>query len=502
MLFYHLRGVLWASSAGVAGARLATLSHSNSEERTMNCRQRFLSVLAVVAIGLLIPGAAMAAPATAVWNGPGGSGGTGNWDFTSPYWTINGTPGLDFPGNSVANACDVTFGGTPGTVTVTQQVYCDSLTFNVGGYSIADSTYPFEVFSTTGGSATVTLNGGTTTFTGTSSSSFNPGSGMLLTGSGTLKVNSLNGGTNRPLVLDSGTTLNLTGGSIPVQFSPTINAGAALDFTGNTATGAIQFYYFNLTGGTLTGTPTGGGYVTFRSDGVNASLQSGVISAPVYNSGSLYKTTNGTVTFNNQYGGTAGKLAATFYINGGAVAYGANNVIGNGTAQINNGATLNVNAFTDTLNNIQLYNGNIIGTGTLTSNNSSGSTMVSGLVSANLAGTAGLTVGTSTASAGTVTLSGNNTYGGTTSVKYGVLNIQNANALVRHRQRHYRVLRGSPAIAERVDGHGRRAVDAQRHGHRQRRCAAEHFGPQYVHRPGHSGQRRRADQLRRRHADP
>jgi filamentous hemagglutinin family protein len=128
----------------------------------------------------------------------------------------------------------------------------------------------------------------------------------------------------------------------------------------------------------------------------------------------LTKGGAGTLTFNlaNTYTGTTS-------VNTGTLAWGASNVIANTGAMNVNGGTLALGAFTDTVGALTLTSGSITGTtGVLTGTSY---TLQSGSVSAILAG--GTAVPLTKTTAGTVTLSGANTYTGITTINAGTLSV-------------------------------------------------------------------------------
>jgi fibronectin-binding autotransporter adhesin len=103
-------------------------------------------------------------------------------------------------------------------------------------------------------------------------------------------------------------------------------------------------------------------------------------------------------------------------VQAGTLAYGANNVLADTSTLKVSGGTLDIKTFTDTVAGVQLTSGSISGTtGVLTS--TSAFDMQAGSVTAKLGGSVGLTKTT----AGSVTLSGVNTYTGLTDVQNGTL---------------------------------------------------------------------------------
>ena len=172
-------------------------------------------------------------------------------------------------------------------------------------------------------------------------------------------------------------------------------------------------------------------------------LQSGTASAVLAGAVGANKTTGGAVSFSgtgaNTYSGTTTVSAGTLNLNktagqdaiagnltvsGGSVVLQANNQINNAKSVVVSGGTLDVATFNDTVAAVQLTSGNINGSGgTLTS--SSAFDLQAGAVSAILGGTSGA----SKTGAGTITLSGSNSYTGTTTISAGTLAYGASNVL-------------------------------------------------------------------------
>jgi len=199
-----------------------------------------------------------------------------------------------------------------------------------------------------------------------------------------------------------------------------------------------------LTAGTLTDT-TGGGYLIITGTGVDGaskiSAYNGTVSAVLAGAAASFtKTTSGTVTLTaaNTYAGlttvSAGELdlnttgataiVSALTVTGGTAKLLQSNQIATNQNLTVSGGTFDIQGFNQTLNNVHLTGGTIAGSGgTLTG--TSAYDMQAGTVSANLSGTAGLTKTTT----GTVTLSGVNTYTGSTAVNAGILKLGSTSAL-------------------------------------------------------------------------
>ena len=108
-------------------------------------------------------------------------------------------------------------------------------------------------------------------------------------------------------------------------------------------------------------------------------------------------------------------------VSAGTLTLGASNVLASASTVVVNGGTFNISNRSNTVAGVQLASGSITGTtGVLTS--TTAYDVQSGTVSAILAGGVGLNKTTS----GTVTLSGDSTYTGTTTISAGTLQLGNA----------------------------------------------------------------------------
>lgn len=137
-------------------------------------------------------------------------------------------------------------------------------------------------------------------------------------------------------------------------------------------------------------------------------------------SGAMTKTGPGTLVL-----GTANAYTGTTSVNGGTLAYGANDAISSGAVTIN-GGTLNLSSYNDTVGAVTLTAGSIAGSGTLTGTSYTMNSDANTSVSAVLAGGAATLT---KSGSGVLTLSGANTYGGLTTISGGVLRYGCDNAL-------------------------------------------------------------------------
>ena len=210
-------------------------------------------------------------------------------------------------------------------------------------------------------------------------------SDIEITSSAPVDINSLQlGGSN-----NSSPTLTLDGDAA-------FNVAGELRVTGNGTLNAVA--------GPLTAT-------TLTIDSADAVATLGHASGNV----AAANVSAGTLTVN---GGTVGEanLSGT-----GMLVYGTDDAIGSGAVTINgSGAALDLGGYSDTVGAVTLTDGSITGTGTLTS--TGGFTMNNTnatAVSASLGGSVGLTK----SEAGTLTLSGTNSYTGATDIQAGVLEL-------------------------------------------------------------------------------
>ncbi|MFM8494540.1 MAG: beta strand repeat-containing protein, partial [Planctomycetia bacterium] len=163
--------------------------------------------------------------------------------------------------------------------------------------------------------------------------------------------------------------------------------------------------------------------ITIQSGG--AVIDSGAFSPTISNalvagtpSGGLTKLGSGTLTLS-----AANTYTGTTTVSGGSLRYGIANALSTGPVTVENGATLDLASFSDSVGTVTLTSGTIIGTGTLTS--TAGFVVTSGSIAAPLAGSATLTK----QGAGTVVLSGASPFTGATSVNGGLLQIASGGSL-------------------------------------------------------------------------
>ncbi|MBI5691738.1 MAG: autotransporter-associated beta strand repeat-containing protein [Verrucomicrobia bacterium] len=192
---------------------------------------------------------------------------------------------------------------------------------------------------------------------------------------------------------------------LPANTALTISGGATFDANSQTQAVASLAGAGNVT--------LGSGTLTVGSNGASTSY-SGAISG----TGGLTKTGTGTLTLAgaNTYSGATN-------VNQGTVTFGASNVLSDTTAvTVAAPAVLNLAGNSDTIGSLAGAGAIQLGSGTLSTGANNSSTLVSGVVS----GSGGSLVKQGT---GTMTLSGANTYTGTTTVSAGTLAITSSSGL-------------------------------------------------------------------------
>src|SRR5215472_17151230 len=373
---------------------------------------------------------------------------------------------------TVANAIAKTAGGN---ATLTLNASHD-ITFSAGA-DITSTTGALGLTLNAAGNINalqnVSLNGGTLTLNatgnGTQSGVISGNTSVLMSGAGTFTLSSTNtytGVTTINAGVLSVATIGNGGsaGNLGAATSAATNlvlGGGTLQYTGATASTNRAF---TLTAGTTSSIDVTTNTLTISGAGANTT-------------GSLTKIGGGTLTLSgaNAYTGTTN-------VNAGTLALGANNVLASSSTVVVNGGTFSISNRSNTVAGVQLASGSITGTtGVLTS--TTAYDVQSGTVSAILAGGVGLNKTTS----GTVTLSGNNTYTGTTTISAGTLqvgsgsttgsvagNIVNNAALTFNRSNaltYAGVISGTGAVTQSGTGTLTRQ-HLYRHHHDQRRHAA------------------------------
>ncbi|MES2920845.1 MAG: autotransporter-associated beta strand repeat-containing protein [Verrucomicrobiota bacterium] len=328
-------------------------------------------------------------------NTTGLQAGNGDWNSSNQAnanrkWNeAIGGDGADHAWTSDSDAYFETSG--PSVVTLTSVIFVNSITFNGTGYTIAGPTSGVEVLTLTG-AGTITVNADATI-----SARLGGTVGLKKLGAATLTLSGANIYTGLTDVQAG--TLALGASNVFADASTLKVSGGILSLVANNDTVAgVQ-----LTAGSITGSGTLTSTTAFD-------LQAGSVSAILGGSVGANKTTAGTVTLSgaNTYTGLTDVQVGT-------LALGASNVFADASTLKISGGILSLGANSDTVAGVQLTGGSITGSGTLTS--TTAFDLQAGSVSAILAGSAGANKTT----AGTVTLSGANTYTGLTTVTAGTL---------------------------------------------------------------------------------
>ena len=230
-------------------------------------------------------------------------------------------------------------------------------------------------------------------------------------------------------------SLSITGGTVQLDQSNQILAtqgvgvaGGVLALQGNSNTVAG----LTLAGGAVTGS---NGILTSTSDFL---VQSGSISASLGGNVGLNKTTGGTVVLSgsNFYTGltsvsgpggvlelntTAGNaISGNLTVTSGTVQWDRSNQVVDSSIVTLNGGTLLLGANNDTIGQLLVVSGSIVGTGNLTT--TSDYILESGTVAQSLGGLVGVQKTTS----GTVLLTASNSYTGLTTVQDGILELNSS----------------------------------------------------------------------------
>jgi fibronectin-binding autotransporter adhesin len=264
---------------------------------------------------------------------------------------VSGTGGLTKTGTGTLtlSGANTYSGGTTinaGTVVVNSSASLGATsggaTINAGSLEVAAGYSTSWVF-TLGNSASTFRIDPSQTFTVTSAIG---GTGTLnKTGSGTMVlsgVNTYSGGTN------------VGAGTLQISASERLADSGALTVSG----GTFDLQTFNETVGTVTlssGSIVGSGSATLT--GSSYGVQSGTISGILSGTGAMTKTTSGTVTLSgaNTYTGTT-TIGSSGGADGGTLALSGSGTISNATTTVY-GGTLDLNGTTQSINNLALGGG-------------------------------------------------------------------------------------------------------------------------------------------------
>ncbi len=385
------------------------------------------------------------------------STGSGNKTFT-----LNGVGNTVFAGN-IVNGANTTMSFTKsgagnatlsGTNTYTGTTLITAGTLQIGGGSTTGS---LSTSSAITNNATLAFNRSDTITQGTDFASVIAGTGALIqAGSGNLVLSGVNtysglttvssgmlqisnasalGGTGNGTTVASGATLALSGNitlqgeNITISGSGVGGNGALRNLAGsntmNTTAVTITLAADASIGsdeGTLTLERSSGSFITSSNNSSLTLVGAGnftIRNNIALGAGGL--TMNGTGTF------TMGSAASSSYtglttINSGTLVLANSSRINDSSSLVVNGGRFNLASFNETVAGVQMTAGNITSTtGILTS--TSTYDLQNGTVTAIMAGS----VGANKTTAGTVTLSGNNTFSGSLSVEQGTVSIATIN---------------------------------------------------------------------------
>jgi len=302
------------------------------------------------------------------------NGGTGTWSSTSANFSTSAAVGLTLVQDN--GSTTLTFGGTAGTVTVSGGVTAaGGATFTTTGYTITGSS--INLTGTSAAANTITIDGASSS--ASVASALTGTNGLTKAGTGSLTLSGAN--------TYSGTTA--------------ISAGT-LRAVGTSAMGTSSV---TLSGGTLElANDTDAAY----ANNVTVSVSSTIKSDRSTGTGAASTNTLGTLSIgaqtltidrgSNVTSGTAG------------VTFGATTLSGASTFTVNSGSQLNLAAIT-------LLNATALTIG------GAGDTTVSGVISSGNSSSSLVKTGT-----GTLTLSGNSSYTGSTNITAGTVKLGSAGA--------------------------------------------------------------------------
>jgi len=270
---------------------------------------------------------------------------------------------------------------------------------NSGSYDLNDFSDTIATLSGTGsvklGSGTLTTGNATSqTFSGVISETGN----LIKNGTGTFTLSGINTYTGNTTI-NTGTLQAGTNNILSNSTDVIVNSGSSYDLNN-----------FSDTIATLSGAGSVKlGSATLTTGNATSQTFSGVISE----TGSLIKNGSGVLTLSgvNTYTGDT-------TVNGGTLRAGTNNILSNSTDVIvNSGSSYDLNNFSDTIGSLAGAGNVLLGAGTLTTGANNTNTIFSGVISE----TGNLTKSGN----GTFTLSGNNSYTGSTTINSGSLKVGN-----------------------------------------------------------------------------
>jgi len=362
-------------------------SHSSQVQRSPIASANSVLAKGVLVVALLFGSRLQAT--TSTWNGAGG--------------TVNWSTAANWGGTATANGNNLIFGGTTRLANTNNTLTgIGSLTFNSSAGAFVLSGNALTIASGVTNSST-NLETVSIALTLTASQTWSATSGNLSFAA----VNLSNSAANNTLTVNGGNATSITG---------IIANGGTSTTSGLTYSGSNTL--------DLTGVNTYGGATTISSGtlqvGGSGSLGSGSYAGAIANSGTLQYSSSAAQTLSGVISGTGALTKDTSSTSTldltGLNTYGGATTISAGTLQVGGSGDLGNSA------GVGSYAGAITDNGTLKYSSSANQTL-SGIIS----GTGGLTKDTSSTS--TLTLSNANTYTGATAINAGTLSIQNSGAL-------------------------------------------------------------------------
>ena len=331
--------------------------------------------------------------------------------------TVSGTLTLD---NSSTGTISINTGtiAAQGNVTVADtNTYNGSFILNFTGS--ANQTFTSNTgFAPTGSPVTINKSAGTVTLA--ANASFNATNQDLTITSGTLSLAGFNLTVNRTLTVGVSGTLQLQGAETITATTKTLNSGSTVKFTGN-GDGLANTYtptsYFSASYQNLTIASTDGTTDTFQNGAALTVAGALTITAGTFNANTNTTTVTGLTTVSDST--YTGSTAAQTFTGGLSMTGATLSTTGAGSVVLGGNVTGNASATTSTISGALNLNG-ATRTFTIADGAAANDMSISAIIS-----NGGLTK----AGAGTLVLSGANTYASATTISAGTLNANATAAL-------------------------------------------------------------------------